>query len=152
MPSSLSPTVWPKRSSSAAITSEMTAPLWSWATTSSTGTATYGTQLSTAASLTNGCLLFGYQVRDPERYGVAEADADGRLISIEEKPQRPKSNLAVTGLYFYDNDVVDIAKQLQPSVRGELEITDLNNVYVERGTAQADRPRAGHGVARHRNP
>ena len=95
-----------------------------------------GTQLSAAADLTTGCLLFGYQVRDPERYGVAEADAEGRLISIEEKPSRPKSNLAVTGLYFYDNDVVDIAKQLQPSARGELEITDLNNVYVERGTAR----------------
>ena len=95
-----------------------------------------GARLSAAAGLTTGCLLFGYQVRDPERYGVAEADAEGRLISIEEKPHRPKSNLAVTGLYFYDNDVVDIAKQLQPSARGELEITDLNNVYVERGTAR----------------
>jgi glucose-1-phosphate thymidylyltransferase len=94
------------------------------------------TQLSAAAGLTTGCLLFGYQVRDPERYGVAQADADGRLISIEEKPRRPKSNLAVTGLYFYDNDVVDIAKQLQPSARGELEITDLNSVYIERGTAR----------------
>jgi glucose-1-phosphate thymidylyltransferase len=95
-----------------------------------------GTQLRDAARLGTGCLLFGYQVRDPERYGVAEADAEGRLVSIEEKPERPKSNLAVTGLYFYDNDVVDIAKQLQPSARGELEITDLNNVYVARGTAR----------------
>jgi glucose-1-phosphate thymidylyltransferase len=81
-------------------------------------------------------VLFGYQVRDPERYGVAEAKADGTLVSIEEKPAAPKSNLAVTGLYFYDNDVVEIARELTPSPRGELEITDLNNVYVGRGTAK----------------
>jgi glucose-1-phosphate thymidylyltransferase len=95
-----------------------------------------GGQLTEAAGLTSGCLLFGYQVRDPERYGVAEADANGRLISIEEKPAKPRSNLAVTGLYFYDNDVIDIARDLKPSARGELEITDLNNVYVERGSAR----------------
>ncbi|MDP9115898.1 MAG: glucose-1-phosphate thymidylyltransferase RfbA [Actinomycetota bacterium] len=95
-----------------------------------------GGQLSEAAQLTEGCVLFGYQVRDPERYGVAEADAQGRLISIEEKPSKPKSNLAVTGLYFYDSDVVEIARDLKPSARGELEITDLNNVYVARGTAR----------------
>jgi glucose-1-phosphate thymidylyltransferase len=95
-----------------------------------------GGQLTDAAGLTSGCLLFGYQVRDPERYGVAEADASGRLISIEEKPTNPRSNLAVTGLYFYDNDVIDIARDLKPSARGELEITDLNNVYVERGSAR----------------
>src|SRR5437870_766762 len=92
--------------------------------------------LADAARLTTGCRLFGYQVRDPERYGVAEADESGRLISIEEKPEKPKSNLAVTGLYFYDNDVVEIARDLTPSARGELEITDLNNVYVSRGTAR----------------
>jgi glucose-1-phosphate thymidylyltransferase len=95
-----------------------------------------GRTLSEASSLTKGCRLFGYQVRDPERYGVATADDDGRLISIEEKPLQPTSNLAVTGLYFYDNDVCDIAADLSPSQRGELEITDLNNVYVERGTAE----------------
>jgi glucose-1-phosphate thymidylyltransferase len=94
-----------------------------------------GQQLTDAAHLDKGCVLFGYQVRDPERYGVAEADAQGRLVSIEEKPAVPKSNLAVTGLYFYDNDVVEIARDLKPSARGELEITDLNNVYVQRGTA-----------------
>ncbi len=94
-----------------------------------------GQTLGEAAELTTGCRLFGYQVRDPERYGVAEADHNGRLISIEEKPTNPKSNLAVTGLYFYDNDVLEIAGSLKPSVRGELEITDLNNIYVDRGTA-----------------
>ncbi|MEP6851294.1 MAG: glucose-1-phosphate thymidylyltransferase RfbA [bacterium] len=91
--------------------------------------------LTDAATMTSGCRLFGYQVRDPQRYGVAEADADGRLLSIEEKPARPKSNMAVTGLYFYDNSVVDIAADLKPSARGELEITDVNNVYVQRGDA-----------------
>ncbi len=95
-----------------------------------------GGTLQGAARLQTGCVLFGYQVRDPERYGVAEAGADGRLISIEEKPAQPKSNLAVTGLYFYDNKVVDIAAELKPSARGELEITDLNNIYVERGMAR----------------
>ncbi len=95
-----------------------------------------GQMLTEAAQLTKGCRLFGYQVRDPERYGVAEADDSGRLISIEEKPANPRSNLAVTGLYFYDNDVLDEAARLSPSARGELEITDLNNRYVERGTAE----------------
>jgi glucose-1-phosphate thymidylyltransferase len=95
-----------------------------------------GRTLAEAASITSGCRLFGYRVRDPERYGVAEADASGRLLSIEEKPRVPKSDLAVTGLYFYDNEVCDIAATLTPSARGELEITDLNNVYVERGTAE----------------
>ncbi len=88
-----------------------------------------------AAADISGCVLFGYPVRDPERYGVGERDQSGRLISIEEKPTRPKSNLAVTGLYLYDNAVVGYARDLTPSARGELEITDLNNIYVANGTA-----------------
>jgi glucose-1-phosphate thymidylyltransferase len=83
-----------------------------------------------------GCTVFGYRVRDPERYGVAEVDRDGRLVRIEEKPAKPKTNLAVTGLYFYDGDVVEHARTLRPSTRGELEITDLNHIYIERGAAR----------------
>jgi glucose-1-phosphate thymidylyltransferase len=83
-----------------------------------------------------GCTLFGYRVSDPERYGVAELDPDGRLIDIVEKPEKPRSNLAITGLYFYDNEVVELARTLRPSDRGELEITDLNRIYVDRGAAR----------------
>lgn len=83
-----------------------------------------------------GCVLFGYPVHDPQRYGVGEADADGRLLSIEEKPARPRSNRAITGLYFYDNRAVNIAKNITPSARGELEITDVNRYYVEQGEAR----------------
>jgi glucose-1-phosphate thymidylyltransferase len=86
-----------------------------------------------AARVTEGATIFGYHVRDPERYGVAEIEADGRVVGIEEKPSRPPSNYAVTGLYFYDADVVDIAAGLEPSARGEYEITDVNRVYLERG-------------------
>jgi glucose-1-phosphate thymidylyltransferase len=104
-----------------------------------------GTQLAEAAKLNSGCTLFGYRVSDPERYGVAEADEFGTLLSIEEKPAVPRSNLAVTGLYFYDNEVVEIAAALTPSIRGELEITDLNNVYV--GRQQARLIDLGRGTA-----
>ena len=83
-----------------------------------------------------GCVLFGYPVHDPERYGVGEVDADGRLLSIEEKPEKPRSNTAITGLYFYDNDVIDVARTLRPSERGELEITDVTRWYLERDAAR----------------
>jgi len=91
----------------------------------------FGGTLLDAAKLTEGALVFGYYVKDPERYGVAEFDKNGKVISLEEKPENPKSNYAVTGLYFYDNTVVAKAKALKPSKRGELEITDLNKVFLE---------------------
>jgi len=89
--------------------------------------------LRSAAGRETGATVFGYQVRDPERYGVIEFDALGRGISLEEKPTNPKSSYAVTGLYFYDNQVLDIAASLKPSSRGELEITDVNRIYLQRG-------------------
>jgi glucose-1-phosphate thymidylyltransferase len=87
-----------------------------------------------AAERTHGATIFGYRVHDPERYGVAELDEAGRVLSIEEKPRVPRSNYAVTGLYFYDNDVIEIAASLKPSQRGEFEITDVNREYLRRGT------------------
>lgn len=87
-----------------------------------------------AAALNEGAILFGHQVLDPQRFGVAGFDATGNVTSLEEKPQKPKSNVAVTGLYFYDASVVELARSLKPSARGELEITDLNRLYMERGT------------------
>ena len=89
--------------------------------------------LKNAVSRRKGATVFGYQVNDPERFGVVEFDSSKKAISIEEKPKNPKSNFAVTGLYFYDNDVVEMAKQVKPSHRGELEITTLNQMYMERG-------------------
>jgi glucose-1-phosphate thymidylyltransferase len=86
-----------------------------------------------ALALTGGAYIFGYEVRDPERYGVVEFASDGRVLSIEEKPKQPKSRFAVPGLYVYDQDVVDVCRNLKPSARGELEITDVNRVYLERG-------------------
>jgi glucose-1-phosphate thymidylyltransferase len=89
--------------------------------------------LREASQRKTGATVFGYRVSDPERFGVVEFDSNGKAITIEEKPERPKSNYAVTGLYFYDNDVVNIARQVKPSIRGELEITDVNNAYMQRG-------------------
>ena len=96
----------------------------------------FASMLQKQAAGIDGCVLFGYPVRDPERYGVGEVDNAGKLISLEEKPAQPRSNKAITGLYFYDNDVVEIAKNLKPSPRGELEITDVNRVYLEQDKAR----------------
>ena len=101
--------------------------------------------LRQAATLKRGAQIFGYPVQDPERYGVVEFDARARVISLEEKPLKPKSHYAVTGLYFYDNDVLDIAAGLTPSPRGELEITDVNRAYLERGDLMVER--MGRGIA-----
>ena len=101
--------------------------------------------LGRAAAQDRGATIFLYQVLDPERYGVAEFDSDGKAVSIEEKPKRPKSNWAVTGLYFYDNQAVDIATGVKPSWRGELEITDVNKAYLERGDLRVER--LGRGYA-----
>lgn len=102
-------------------------------------------QLRRAATEGRGATVFGYQVRDPERYGVVEFDENGRAVGIEEKPREPRSNWAVTGLYFYDNQVLDIAAGLKPSSRGELEITDVNRAYLARGLLRVER--LGRGVA-----
>jgi glucose-1-phosphate thymidylyltransferase len=95
----------------------------------------FSTTLQQCVATVDGCVLFGYPVKDPQRYGVGEVDATGKLISIEEKPPAPRSNKAITGLYFYDNDVVKIARSLTPSARGELEITDVNLHYLRQGRA-----------------
>ena len=95
-------------------------------------------KLKRASRRSDGASVFAYYVQDPERYGVVEFDAEGRAIGIEEKPEKPRSHYAVTGLYFYDNDVISIAKEIKPSPRGELEITDVNRHYLEQGTLQVE--------------
>lgn len=105
----------------------------------------FSEQLRRAATLQNGAVVFGYWVRDPERYGVAEFDASGTVIGLEEKPREPKSNYAVTGLYFYDGRAPEFAAQLKPSPRGELEITDLNRRYLEDGSLKLEK--LGRGYA-----
>lgn len=102
-------------------------------------------QLRIAAQRTSGATIFGYRVKDPERYGVMELDAQDRVLSIQEKPEHPKSNYAVVGLYFYDHQVTEIAAQIKPSQRGEYEITDINNCYLQQGRLQAER--LGRGIA-----
>ena len=102
-------------------------------------------QLQRAASLEKGALVFAYEVRDPERYGVIEFNSDGKAISLEEKPKHPKSNYAVPGVYFYDERVVEFAESLKPSPRGEIEITDLNRIYLDQGKLQVSI--LGRGVA-----
>ena len=101
--------------------------------------------LARAAQKNDGATVFGYYVKDPQRYGVVEFDAEGRAISIEEKPSAPRSNWAITGLYFYDNKVVEIARHVKPSARGEIEITDINNEYLRQGKLHVER--LGRGYA-----
>ncbi len=101
--------------------------------------------MQAAAGRSAGATVFAYQVRDPERYGVVEFDGDGRVIDIVEKPAAPKSNWAVTGLYFYDHQVTELARHVRPSGRGEFEITDLNRIYLEQGTLRVER--LGRGCA-----
>ena len=144
MPCSRRPTAWPRRSSSAAtfVGSRRVALALG-------DNIFYGhglpEVLQAAAAREHGATVFGYEVRDPERYGVVEFGEDGRAVSLEEKPTAPRSHWAVTGLYFYDNAVLDTAATLQPSARGELEITDLNRRYLERGDLHVER--FGRGFA-----
>ncbi|WMP18066.1 glucose-1-phosphate thymidylyltransferase RfbA [Thiothrix lacustris] len=100
-------------------------------------------RLQSVAQQTSGATVFAYYVKDPERYGVAEFDANGKALSIEEKPEKPRSNYAVTGLYFYDNHIVDVAREVRPSPRGELEITTVNQMYLERGQLQVEMLKRG---------
>lgn len=105
----------------------------------------FSSLLSSVAERKSGATIFGYYVRDPREYGVVEFDANGMAVSIEEKPEKPKSNYAVPGLYFYDNEVVEIAKNIKPSARGEIEITSINNEYLSRGTLHVEK--MGRGFA-----
>ena len=126
--------VWPRPSSSARSSSATTAPALCWVTTSSTAVASSLLRNAVKDAEENKkATVFGYWVSDPERYGVAEFDKQGNCLSIEEKPKQPKSNYAVVGLYFYPNKVVDVAKHIKPSARGELEITTVNQEFLNDG-------------------
>ena len=105
----------------------------------------FSSVLKEAANLESGAVVFGYPVKNPKQFGIVEFDKDGKVLSIEEKPEHPRSNFAVTGLYFYDASVLDIAKQIQPSARGELEITDVNNAYLRQGNLHVEL--MGRGIA-----
>ena len=137
MLSNHTPEGWLRPLSSAGNSSELTGFVWYMGDNIFYGQGFQGV-LDHAAALAHGGLIFGYRVRDPERYGVVEFDQSGKVLDIEEKPKKPKSQYAVAGLYFYDNTVVEIAAALEPSARGELEITDVNKDYLRRGELQVE--------------
>ena len=136
-PSRINPGGWQRRSSWVRSSWEKTRSPWCWVTISSTGSISPSC-LRKAAGVREGAVIFGYYMKDPRAYGVVEFDEKGNAVSLEEKPAHPRSNYAVPGLYFYDSQVVGIARNLRPSGRGELEITDLNREYLRRGQLRVE--------------